>query len=210
MKNIYYIGGSPCSGKSTITEIISKKFDLYYFKVDDYLEKYMEQGAAQGKPVCSKVKSMTPEQIWMRDPKEQNKEELQIYNEIYEYILEDISMISGQSGIIAEGAAFIPSLIKYNNVDQKHYISITPTPEFQISHYKERAWVPYVLEGCSDKDKAFMNWMNRDILYAKVVREQSITMGYTAIVNDGSFSINELEERVCNQFDLESLYGKKD
>lgn len=35
--NIYFIGGSPCSGKSTVTEILSKKYDLYYFKVDDFL-----------------------------------------------------------------------------------------------------------------------------------------------------------------------------
>ena len=32
MINTYYIGGSPCSGKSTIAEIVSKKYDLYYFK----------------------------------------------------------------------------------------------------------------------------------------------------------------------------------
>lgn len=39
--NVYYIGGSPCSGKSTTAEILSKKYDLYYFKVDDYLDKYI-------------------------------------------------------------------------------------------------------------------------------------------------------------------------
>ena len=56
--NIYYIGGLPCSGKSTIAEILSKKYDLYYFKVDDYLDKYMQLGAAAGinnQGVCDKV-----------------------------------------------------------------------------------------------------------------------------------------------------------
>lgn len=37
MIDTYYIGGSPCSGKSTIAEIPSKRYDLYYFKVDDFL-----------------------------------------------------------------------------------------------------------------------------------------------------------------------------
>lgn len=36
MINTYYIGGSPCSGKSTIAEILSKK---YNFKVDNFLER---------------------------------------------------------------------------------------------------------------------------------------------------------------------------
>lgn len=69
-------------------------------------------------------------------------------------------------------AAFLPSLMQICNIDRKHYVNITPTPEFQISHYKERPWVSYVLEGCSDKEKAFINWMNRDILFADEVREQ--------------------------------------
>lgn len=52
-----------------------------------------------------------------------------------------------------EGAAFLPGLMQTCNIDRKHYVNITPTPEFQISHYKERTWVSYVLEGCSDKEK---------------------------------------------------------
>lgn len=41
--NIYFIGGSPCSGKSTVAEILSRKYDLHYFKVDDYLDTYMKK-----------------------------------------------------------------------------------------------------------------------------------------------------------------------
>ena len=41
MKEIYYMGGSPCSGKSTAAEILAERYGLYYFKVDDYLEKYI-------------------------------------------------------------------------------------------------------------------------------------------------------------------------
>lgn len=46
--NIYYIGGSPCSGKSTTAKILSEKYGLYYFAVDDYLDKYLESGAKKG------------------------------------------------------------------------------------------------------------------------------------------------------------------
>ena len=38
MEGLYIIGGSPCSGKSTIAEMIAEKYDFNYFKVDDYLE----------------------------------------------------------------------------------------------------------------------------------------------------------------------------
>ena len=45
MTGIYFIGGSPCSGKSTVAESLSDKYDLYYFKVDDYLNQYTNRGA---------------------------------------------------------------------------------------------------------------------------------------------------------------------
>ena len=66
--NIYYIGGSPCAGKSSVAEILSKKHDLYYFKTDDFLDRYMQTGARKGYSVCRKVTSMNAEQVWMREP----------------------------------------------------------------------------------------------------------------------------------------------
>ena len=57
---------------------------------------------------------------------------------------------------------------------------------FLISHYKEREWVPYVLEGCSDKRQAFDNWMERDILFARQVKAECKENGVVCLVNDGS------------------------
>ena len=57
---------------------------------------------------------------------------------------------------------------------------------FLISHYKEREWVPYVLEGCSDKRQDFDNWMERDILFARQVKAECEENGVVCIVNDGS------------------------
>lgn len=92
--------------------------------------------------------------------------------------------------------------IYYTNIDRKHYINITPTPEFQITHNKERPWVSDVLEGCSDKEKAYINWMNRDILFAYEVREQCKRLGNTAVVNDGSISVDEMVKKVILHFGM--------
>jgi hypothetical protein len=62
---------------------------------------------------------------------------------------------------------------------------------FKSRIIKERPWVSYVLEGCCDKEEAFMNWMKRDILLADEVREQCDQMGYKTLANDGSLTIDE-------------------
>lgn len=203
MKDIYFIGGSPCSGKSTITEVLSEKFDLHYFKVDDYLDKYTKMGAEKGKEICSKTVVMSPEQIWMRDPVVQCEEELLFYEEIFEFILEDLKQMHCKNGIITEGAAYLPKLIKKLNIPTERYISITPSKEFQFYHYSKREWVSFVLAECSDKEQAFLNWMNRDVLFAKAAQKQCKELGYVSYVNNGKLPVEELINNVILHFGLD-------
>lgn len=202
MIKTYFIGGSPCSGKSTITEILAKKYDLYYFKVDDFLDKYIDMGESEGRPVCSRIKSMTPEETWMRDPMVQCEEELAWYREVFDYVCEEINRIQHVSGIIAEGAAYLPDLMKFINVPYNQYLSITPTKDFQVAHYSQREWVPYVLQDCSDKEEAFENWMERDALFAKDVQRQCEEEGYLSLISDGEIGIDELVKMVECHFGL--------
>lgn len=198
--NIFYIGGSPCSGKSTVAEALSIKYGLDYFKVDDHLDKYMEMGAHDRKDCCSRISAMTPEMIWMRDPLVQCQEELMIYEEIFEYIQADLQRLDSVNGIITEGAAYLPKLAKQNQLKPDIYLSITPSKDFQVFHYKQREWVPHVLSGCSDQAKAFENWMERDALFACEVQRQCKEMGYTSIVNNGELPVDELTHRVAAHF----------
>uniref|UniRef100_UPI004056FDBB hypothetical protein n=1 Tax=Acetatifactor sp. TaxID=1872090 RepID=UPI004056FDBB len=105
--------------------------------------------------------------------------------------------------MIAEGAAFLPQLMLRERIAKKHYISITPIKEFQIEHYRKREWLPFILEGCSDKEKAFENWMNRDALFAEAVRRQCEEIGYVSLVTDGTISIDKMFDTVCKHFGLE-------
>lgn len=204
MNHTYVIGGSPCSGKSTVAKAIADKFGCYYFKVDDFLDEYIAAGAASGKPVCAKLMSMTPEQIWMRDPNIQCLEEIQFYHETFDFVMQAINGIPNENGIIAEGAAFLPELMFHSDRKFQHYVSLTPTPEFQIHHYKQRPFIKDVLKGCSDEKTAFKNWMDRDLLFAEAVRKQSNELGFTTIVNDGTVTVEDLVNMVSLQFSLQT------
>ena len=201
--NIYYIGGSPCAGKSSVAEILSKKHDLYNFKTDDFLDRYMQAGARKGYPVCRKTAGMSAEQIWMREPLLQCREEFDIYREIFEFVAADLDRIEWKGGIITEGAGYLPELMKQFGIPGSRYISITPAKEFQILHYRKRDFVPWVLEGCSDKEAAFRNWMDRDALFAQEVQRQCDKEKYVSVINDGTMGIEELADLVAVHFLLE-------
>lgn len=203
MIKTYYIGGSPCAGKSTIAEILSQKYGLYYFKVDDFLEAYTKSGAIKGYPVCRKTVEMNAQQIWMRDPLLQCREEFEFYEEVWEFVLADLKQIHCKNGIITEGAAYVPKLIKQLGIPGRRYLSMTPAKEFQVFHFRNRPFVPYVLKGCRDMEKAFRNWMDRDILFAQEVQKQCREYKYLSIVNDGNVTINELVDQVTKHFGLD-------
>lgn len=198
----YYIGGSPCAGKSSVAEILSEKYGLYYFKVDDFLDRYMQAGAQKRHPICRKAAEMNAEQIWMREPLIQCEEEFQIYREIFGFVEADLKRIDWKGGILTEGAAYLPELMKQSGIPGSRYISITPTKEFQIAHYRKRDYVPIVLAGCRDKEKAFCNWMERDILFAREVRRQCLKENYASVINDGTMELNELAAMVAVHFGL--------
>ena len=192
--NIYYIGGSPCSGKSTVAELLAAKYHLYYFKVDDFLDKYTQMGAARGYEICKKQTCMSAEEIWMRAPLVQCREEIAYYKEIFSFVWEDLGKLQADN-VITEGAAYLPELMKRFHISKGRYVSVTPSKEFQVSHYSKREWVPYVLSGCTDQEKAFFNWMDRDALFALEIQKQCGEENYCSIVNDGTFG---LEQLVCS------------
>lgn len=171
--------------------------------MDDFLDNYTKLGALKGYPICKKTVDLSAEQIWMREPLLQCEEEFEFYREVFEYVLADLKQINCKNGIITEGAAYVPELIKQLGVPKGRYISITPTPEFQVIHYRKRDFVPYVLEGCSDMEKAFRNWMERDILFAKEVQKQCFEEKYASVINDGSIRIEELVGIVAAHFELD-------
>lgn len=199
---VYYIGGSPCSGKSTVAQMLAERYGLMYFRVDDYLDEMIDVGAAMELPVCQRIRSMTADETWMRDPQIQCREELDIYAEIAPMAAEKLSRLP-PGRIVAEGAAFLPMLMRQQGVPGLRYIAITPTKEFQITRYSQRLWVPHVLRDCSDREAAFANWMARDALFAEEVRRQCAELGYASLLTDGSVSEEARLAQVAGHFGLE-------
>jgi len=202
MENIYWIGGSPCSGKSTIAEMIAQRLGMDYFKLDDLLDDLIAQAAQTGGIACREVSSMTPEQIWMRDPKEQCREEFAIYREIFPFATEKLSAAADRRPIITEGAGWLPGLMQSIGTERSRYFCLVPSREFQMAEYSKRPWIEYVLEGCSDRKAAFANWMERDALFALQAAEDARKLGYPVMVNDGTVDIEEMYRVITAHFGL--------
>lgn len=188
---IYWIGGSPCCGKSTISEMLVKEFGFEMYKCDDHLERYTEIGFENGVEIMKKVKSMNLDETWLRHVNEQVEDEFEFYREALKIIVTDLEKNYKGKSVLVDGAAILPEFIKNNGIDNSEYICMVPTKEFQIDKYSKRDWVKYYLNGCSDTKKAFENWMERDAEYAEIVKRNANNYGMNVVVVDGSKSIED-------------------
>jgi len=199
---IYWIGGSPCCGKSTISEKLVKEYGFKYYKCDDYLDRFIEIGVKEKNPLMTSISQMTQDEIWLRNVNEQVLEEFEFYRYALKIIKKDIEERFVDDYVIVEGAALLPEFMKENNIATNRYICMTPSREFQIEKYKERKWVQHYLSSCSDWEKAFENWMLRDIDYASIVRNEAKSMEYMALEVDGTIGIEEVYQLVKKEFNL--------
>lgn len=198
----YILGGSPCSGKSTLAEMLAAQGNFYYYKADDHDPEHMRQSTPEQQPVMSRYASLSWDTIWSQSPERLLADALAYYHERFPLILNDLSLLSEDRPILLEGVAFLPDLLHHYPVNPKHVIFMVPTFEFQLHHYRQRPWIQSILKECHDPHQAFANWMKRDRLFGLEMIRQAHECGFPVILVDGSVNISTQLERIRAQFDL--------
>jgi len=198
----YILGGSPCSGKSTIAERLSNTFKIPYYKVDDHERDHSKRSDPNRHPIMHNYQKMSWNEIWMRSVSFQVKEEFEYYRERFEMVVQDLGKYDPNKPILLEGAAYLPELLEENHANSKRVIFLVPTKEFQLQHYSQRPWIKHILQECEDQEKAFENWMMRDHLFGKEILQQAKQRNYKTIVVDGKRDLDEEFENIKAYFGL--------
>ena len=180
MEQVFFIGGSTCSGKSTLARSLARQRGWRHFCVDDHLGEYAARGEESGGAICAKHAGMSLSEFWMRDPKEQCEELVEFYHEVFPFVLGDLVLeaMASDVPVVAEGIAFLPELLSESGVDSKHCAYLVAACPLHDELYRARAWTSQLLEGCEDRSRAFQLWMERDNLFSQHVRRQARNSGY--------------------------------
>ena len=193
---LYLIGGSPCSGKSTIAANLADRYQLISIKLDDLVEEFTREARKDGAPISTRREKRTSDQIWLREPVAMAEEEWAFYEEIFPYLLQYL-VDNQDKPLMIEGAGLLPQLVSSLALELA-YLCITPSADFQIEQYAKREWVPYVLQDSSNPQLAFDNWMKRDILFAQRCRREAERLSYQHLLTDGSRRIEEMTEQAAD------------
>jgi hypothetical protein len=193
---LYWIGGSPCAGKSSIAASLAARHGLIHFECDAGTDARMARMATSPPPAFARLTALSTGQRLARPPSWQAGLEVAFYREQFPFLRAEFP---AGAKVVAEGADLLPELLE---VPLEHAVWIVPTPEFQLRHYRERAWVEAYLAECPDPAAAFDSWMDRDMRFARYVRRSAERIGGMVIVVDGSHSVNETAALVEEHFGL--------
>jgi hypothetical protein len=191
LSNIYWIGGAPCSGKSTIAETLAFKYGFSLFKSDDHMNAHMRLADVLKQPVMAKVAGLSWDEIWSRPVEVQVQDELAFYHEEFAMLLDELAYYPQGQPILAEGNAWLPDLVGKLHIPTGRIVYVVPTRAFQVNNYSQREFIQDILSQCADPPAAFENWMERDARFGEVVSRDARQRGLPVILVDGRLSIEE-------------------
>jgi len=199
LNTVFWIGGSPCSGKSSIAQALAESYSCRTYLCDDAYEAHLESARPETQPLMSQVAAMTWDDIWMHSAEFLVEREVKFYEEEFLMIVRDLLALPPHPPLLAEGTALLPGLVSQVSPPGQA-IWVVPTEEFQREHYARRPWVDDILRQCRHPAQAFENWMARDSAYAKLVIREAQDRGLKVVKVDGSTSLAENVQQVARWF----------
>ncbi|MFC3749739.1 hypothetical protein [Paenibacillus sp. GCM10012306] len=193
-QTIYWIGGSACSGKSTIAAKYAEKYGLDLYACDFHSEVHLKLISPQHHPAMHKSAVMDFNEAFCHtDPQEKLRHYIQFFMEDFLFVIEDLAAKRADRPIIVEGNQLLPCLVDPYLRSHSHHraLWIVPSESFQREHYSQRPWIHDVLRQTDNPVMAFDNWMDRDASFARYVYREAAELHRHVIEVDGSVSLQE-------------------
>lgn len=201
LAHVYWIGGSPCSGKSSIVEWLAAQHGLQTYRCDEAFWRHSQIVTPDKQPAFYRLTQLTWDEIWMRPVDVQLRDEIAVYREEFDLIIRDLSDMPHDRPIVAEGAALMPEWARPLLSRPIQAVWMIPTETFQRRFYPQRgAWVQDILKQCRHPQQAFQNWMDRDAAFARQVRADAELHGLRVLIVDGTRSVAENAQAVETWF----------
>ncbi|MDQ2715210.1 MAG: hypothetical protein M3Z08_09915 [Chloroflexota bacterium] len=208
LPHILWIGGSPCSGKSTISHTIAQIYVFLDYHLDAWSNNHFARRIAAGDSEASTFLKMSMDERWIHRPVEVLVQEVfTSWTNHFSLVIEDLLALPKDNFIVAEGN-FFPACVAPYLSSPHQAIWLVPTDSFcekgrrqrqnELSKRQKRHGV--YNEG-SDPEKRLRNIIARDCQLARYVKQQAEELSLTVHEVDGSRSREEMTELVERHFD---------
>lgn len=147
LKNVYFICGNACGGKTTMSKMIAEKYGFYLYDMDKHYSQHRAIAEEEHQPdMCYHGKDFHEQ--WMRPIEEQAKWSMNSLKEQSEMVLIDLIKLSENQKVVAD-VLFAPDYLK-GIVDYNQIVFLTVDKqlirEIYFNRPEKRGFYEYVTE----------------------------------------------------------------
>jgi len=202
--NVYWIGGPPDCGKTTIADLLAARHGLQVYHFDRHEMAHFAKATPDAHPAlwAAHPDRMTTEQRWLGSPPDvMARDTIACWSERVEMAFEDLRAMPSSPAIIAEGPGFFPEAISPLIDTPRRAIWLAPTEAFKRASV-ERRGKPGNRHETSDPERATHNLIERDLLMTAHIRESAAKHGFRLVEIDGSEGVEAIADLVEAHFGL--------
>lgn len=208
LSHVLWIGGSPCSGKSTISHTIARIYVFIDYHVDAWLSNHFARRIAAGDAEAAGFLARSVDQRWIEPSVDELVQEaIASWSRDIPLVIEDLLALPKERLIVAEGNFFPKSIAPYLSSPHQA-IWLVPTDAF-CEQGRRRKWAELarrqkrhgISHESRNPEQHLQNIISRDCQLARSVKQQAEDLHFPMYEVDGSRSPEEMTELVERHFD---------
>ena len=201
--HVYWIGGGSGAGKSTIAARVADRYDLTVYATDDVMADHARRTSPEATPHLQRFTAMDMDERWLNRSPETMLDTFHWYRgEGFDLILQDLTALPADRGVVAEGFRLLPELVAPLLADRRHAVWLLPTPEFRRAAFESRGGLWQIAGRTSDPDAALRNLLDRDRMFTERLDATATELGLPVIRVDQAMTEDDLVSLVSASFGL--------
>ncbi len=203
LKHVYWLGGAPGAGKSTIARRLASQYGLQIYATDDVMSAHAARSRPEDSPFLAKFMSMDMDERWLNRSPETMLETFHWFRgEGFSFIVEDLLALPEQPGVIAEGFRLLPEFVQPLLTVATKAVWLLPTPEFYRMANESRGSVWAIAGKTSNPEKARDNLAERNRMFTDRLRDNVKHVGLNMVSLDISMTEEQTFADVTRAFRL--------
>jgi hypothetical protein len=205
LEQVYWIGGPPDAGKTTLARALASKHNLALYEFDRSDLRH-HRTLADVDPEVASFLAASLDERWVRpEVDELVQRALQSFESRFPLVLADLEDLAGgaPSGVIAEGFGLLPELVApLLGAQTYRAVWLMPATEFKTASMRRRD-KPSFRHQTSDPERARRNLLARDARLGAVIATQAAAASLAVIHVDGDMDSGRLIDMVDRSFKLQ-------
>ncbi|MFT4146312.1 MAG: hypothetical protein QM644_17820 [Mobilitalea sp.] len=162
--------------------------------------KHFEKSNAQEHPNMS-MEVVSYNDILSMEAKDYLNWSINVFNEEFTMILEDLEKLADGRPILVEGVNLLPKLIKNEITDIDHAVWLVSNEAFYTEYQMQRKEMFERLKECSNPEQALKNYMRDDLEFGKYILNDARKFNLNVLVVEKESDIMRYAEVISSLFD---------